>query len=244
MWWCPSGPFTFLPIHAAASNSLFIQSYTLTLDALIEARTPKATISDSISLAAIGITDIPGKPYLKLRSVTEELSSIKQVIASANILSDAEATVSNVLKTMGNHEWLHIACHGEQDISKPLNSCLNLYDGNLNLNQILAKDLPRAQFAFLSACQTAMGSSDLPNESLHLAGGFIVAGCQATIGTLWNMEDSDGPKVAELVYRNIMDNRKVLDVHATAEALHSAVQSLKDSGAPFERWIPFIHMGI
>jgi len=57
------------------------------------------------------------------------------------------------------------------------------------------------------------------------------------------MEDSDGPKVAELVYKNIMDNRKALDVHATAEALHSAVQSLKDKGAPFERWIPFIHMG-
>ncbi|EDQ99619.1 uncharacterized protein LACBIDRAFT_316305 [Laccaria bicolor S238N-H82] len=177
MWCCPSGPFTFLPIHAAASNSLFIQSYTPTLNASIEARTPKATTTNSISLATIGITDIPGKPYLKLPSVTKELNSIKEVIASANILSDAEATVSNVLETMGNHEWLHIACHGEQDIN-----------------------LPRAQFAFLSACQTAMGSSDLPNESLHLAGGFIVAGCQATIGTLWNMEDSDGPKVAELVY--------------------------------------------
>jgi CHAT domain-containing protein len=243
MWWCPSGLFTFLPIHAAASINLFIQSYTPTLDALIKARTPKATTSDSISLAAIGITDIPGKPHLTLPSVTKELNSIKNVIASANILSDANATVSSVLKTMRNHEWLHIACHGQQDASNPLNSCLQLYDGNLNLGQILAKDLPRAQFAFLSACQTAMGSSDLPNESLHLAGGFIEAGCQATIGTLWNMGDSDGPKVAELVYKHIINHRKALDVHATAEALYFAVQSLKDSGAPFERWIPFIHMG-
>ena len=75
---------------------MFIQSYTPTLEALTEARTPKATTSDPISLAAIGITDIPGKPYLKLPSVIKELHSIKEVIASADILSDAEATVSNV----------------------------------------------------------------------------------------------------------------------------------------------------
>ena len=244
MWWCPSGLLTFLPIHAAAaSHSMFIQSYTPTLDGLIKARTPKATTSDSISLAAIGVTDIPGKPYLKLRFVTKELSSIKQVIASANILSDAEATVSGVLETIRNHEWLHISCHGEQDVGNPLNSCLKLYNGNLNLSQILAEDLPRVQFAFLSACQTAMGSSKLPNESLHLAGGFIMAGCQATIGTLWNIKDSDGAKVAEFVYRWLLDHKKTLDVHATAEALHFAVQRLRDAGAPFEQWIPFIHVG-
>jgi CHAT domain-containing protein len=76
-----------------------------------------------------------------------------------------------------------------------------------------------------------------------LAGGLIVAGSQAAIGTLWSMKDSDSPKVAELVYQWLLDHRKTLDVYATAEALHFAVQSLKDAGAPFEQWMPFIHMG-
>ena len=222
---------------------MFIQSYITTLDSLVKARVPKTSITSSIALAAIGIRDIPGKPHLHLPSVNEELHSIKRVIPSANILSDSEATISSVFKTMESYEWLHIACHGEQDGVTPLNSCLQLYDGNLSLSQILSKNLPKAQFAFLSACETAMGSSNLPNESLHLAGGFIVAGCQAAVGTLWNMKDSDGPKVAELVYQWLLDHRKTLDVHATAEALHFAIQSLKDAGAPFEQWMPFIHVG-
>ena len=222
---------------------MFIQSYITTLDSLIKARLSKTFITSSIGLAAIGIMDIPGKPHLHLPSVNKELHSIKKFIPSANILSGNEATISSVLETIESYEWLHIACHGKQDGVTPLNSCLQLYDGNLSLSQILAKDLPKAQFAFLSACQTAMGSSNLPNESLHLAGGFIVAGCQAAVGTLWNMKDSDGPKVAELVYQWLLDHRKTLDVHATAEALHFAVQSLKDAGAPFEQWMPFIHVG-
>ena len=222
---------------------MFIQSYITTLDSLIKARVPKHSITSSIGLTVIGIRDIPGKPHLHLPSVNKELHSIKKVIPSANILHNSKATVSSVLETIENYEWLHLACHGEQDGVTPLNSCLHLYDDSLSLSQILSKDLPKAQFAFLSACQTAMGSSDLPNESLHLAGGFIVAGCQATIGTLWSMKDSDGPKVAELVYQWLLDHRKTLDVHATAEALHFAVQSLKDAGAPFEQWVPFIHVG-
>ena len=222
---------------------MFIQSYITTLDSLIKARVPKTSITSSIGLIAIGIRDIPGKPHLHLPSVNNELHSIKKVIPSANILSGSEATISNVLGTIESYEWLHIACHGEQDGVTPLNSCLELYDGSLSLSQILSKDLPKTQFAFLSACETAMGSSNLPNESLHLAGGFIVAGCQAAIGTLWSMKDSDGPEVAELVYQWLLDHRKTLDVHATAEALHFAVQSLKDDGEPFEQWMPFIHVG-
>ena len=223
---------------------MFIQSYITTLDSLIKARVPRTSITSSVGLTAIGIRDIPGKPHLHLPSVNKELHSIKKLIPSANILRNSKATISNVLETIDSYEWLHIACHGEQDGVTPLNSCLQLYDGNLSLSQILSKDLPKAQFAFLSACQTAMGSSNLPNESLHLAGGFIVAGCQAAVGTLWNMKDSDGPKVTELVYQWLLDHRKTLDVHATAEALHFAVQSLKDAGAPFEQWMPFIHVGI
>jgi CHAT domain-containing protein len=52
------------------------------------------------------------------------------------------------LETIENYEWLHVACHGEQDGVTPLNSCLQLYDGNLNLSQILAKDLQKPSLPF------------------------------------------------------------------------------------------------
>jgi CHAT domain-containing protein len=63
--------------------------------------------------------------------------------------------------------------------------------------------LPNAQFVFLAACQTAIGDTQLVNESFHLGGGFITAGFQSAIGTMWSMNDNDGPVVAEIVYSHL-----------------------------------------
>jgi CHAT domain-containing protein len=71
-----------------------------------------------------------------------------------------------------------------------------LYDGVLGLETILHMSLPNAELAFLAACQTAMGDAELVNESFHLGGGFIAAGFRGAIGTLWSMDDRDGPAVA------------------------------------------------
>jgi CHAT domain-containing protein len=46
------------------------------------------------------------------------------------------------------------------------------------LETILRMPLQNAQFVFLAACQTAMGDTQLVNESFHLGGVFITAGFQ------------------------------------------------------------------
>ncbi|KAJ7845939.1 hypothetical protein B0H14DRAFT_2303178, partial [Mycena olivaceomarginata] len=75
--------------------------------------------------------------------------------------------------------WVHLACHGTQDLVNPTQSCLFLYGGTLNLETILQMPLPNAQFVFLAACQTAMGDTVLVNEGFHLGGGFLAAGFQS-----------------------------------------------------------------
>jgi CHAT domain-containing protein len=123
---------------------------------------------------------------------------------NAQQLRDSAATIKNVLKGLQSSAWLHLACHGYQDSDDPLKSGLMLYDGKLELGKILDIDLPKAKFVYLSACETAMGDDKLSNEAMHLAGGFIAAGFQGAIGTLWSMSDQDGPKVAEMVYQTIL----------------------------------------
>ncbi|KAJ7191939.1 hypothetical protein GGX14DRAFT_480722 [Mycena pura] len=54
---------------------------------------------------------------------------------------------------------------------------------------------------------------ELVNESFHLGGGFIAAGFRGAIGTLWSMQDQDGPLVA-----------KAPQATDTAEASHLAVK--------------------
>lgn len=199
---------------------------------------------------AVGVSQYTGQPHLDLPLVQEEINRVgvvSQGFAGSvifNRLLNKEATVDSVLQNMGSSNWLHLACHGEQDPIDPLKSRLLLYDGDLELRQILETNLPStgSKFVFLSACQTAMGDEKLANEAMHLAGGFISAGYQGAIGTLWNMADPDGPTVAEAVYKQVFQSENI-DATLAATGLHLAIQKLRREGTSFQRWMPYIHFG-
>ncbi|KAF9465338.1 CHAT domain-containing protein [Collybia nuda] len=248
LWWCPSGLFTYLPLHAAAPlESNFIQSYTPTLDTLINANTkskPSVGIDD---LAVVGLVEASASlgAWSNLPAVEEELIIVAAFFKNqAHQLKDSQATIENVMKGIELSPWVHLACHGQQDLAEPLKSGLILYDGKLELEQILHINLPNAKFAYLSACETAMGDSKLVNEAMHLAGGFLAAGYQGAIGTLWSMPDIYGPKVAEVVYKTIFGEDNIPDASRAAEGLHLAIQKLRRDGVHLHQWMPFIHLGI
>lgn len=246
-----SGSFTYLPLHAAAPrDSQYVHSYTSTLSALIQARNrhgqAKKVIGKSIAMTAVGVSEIPEKPFLRLSSVTEEIDKIREIVGAhqTHILLNESASVENVSTSLTTSAFLHLACHGQQYLKDPLKSSLLLYNGTLELEKILHMSLPGAQFVFLSACQTATGDAKLANESMHLAGGLIFAGFQGAIGTLWSISDPDGPKIAETVYNHLFPEGGSPDITHAAKALQMAVDKLRDEGAPYQRWIPYIHIGI
>jgi hypothetical protein len=55
------------------------------------------------------------------------------------------------------------------------------------------------------------------------------------------MGDKDGPLVSEEVYTRLFDPRP--DPRNVAHALHAAVRKLRDTGADFASWVPFIPLG-
>jgi hypothetical protein len=56
------------------------------------------------------------------------------------------------------------------------------------------------------------------------------------------MNDEDGPKVAQHVYRQLFKNER-LDLDDIPYALDDAMRMLQDQGVPASRWASFIHMG-
>ncbi|KAJ7632063.1 hypothetical protein B0H17DRAFT_1150009 [Mycena rosella] len=115
-----------------------------------------------------------------------------------------------------------------QDSIEPSKSRLLLYEGNLELETILQSTaLPNAELVFLAACQTAMGDAELVNESIHLSGGFIAAGFRSAIGTLWSMNNLDGPLVAKMVYSYLFRDGNQPQARESAKTLHLAVEELK-----------------
>ncbi|PPR03087.1 hypothetical protein CVT24_012400 [Panaeolus cyanescens] len=246
LWWCPTGPFTHLPLHAAGPPTDYIHSYISNLGSLIRSRSLPTVMDRRIT--AIGLSDFGIGGHAPLPSVKSEIASIEGVVGKENVLTllNDKATLANSIQALSEASWLHLACHGEQGNNQdPLRSRIILFNNeHLDLQTIIATSIPSAEFAFLSACETATGDADMRNEALHLAGGMLFAGFKAAIGTLWSIHDADGPIVAQSVYSYLFAEGQRPSALRTAEALHLAIRDLRMRGAPPHRWAPFIHIGI
>ncbi|KAG8704033.1 hypothetical protein FRC11_010267, partial [Ceratobasidium sp. 423] len=160
-------------------------------------------------------------------------------------LDGYHATSQAVLSAMEHHGWIHLACHAYQDIQEPTKSCFFLHDGTLCLDQITRVTSHNKGLAFLSACQTATGDEELPDEAVHLAAGMLMAGYSNVIATMWSIVDEDAPLIADGVYAQLLKGG-YMDSREAARALHLAVGQLREKvgDKAFSRWVPYIHMGV
>ncbi|KAG1835853.1 CHAT domain-containing protein [Suillus subalutaceus] len=196
IWLCPTAVFTSIPLHAAhpfrtkADNSnlepcledLYICSYTPTLSALIQ------TDDEAALLAVDG--------ELKL------VHKLVPAIATRTIIFGKVATRVGALEALQENTWVHLACHG------PYNSHFVMGDEPLTLLDIMKRDIPHVEFAFLSACHTAVGDEEMPDEVIHLAAGLQLSGFKSIVGTLWEVNDAVAKHVVEAFYRNMFKHLK------------------------------------
>ena len=217
-----------------------ISSYTPTLTAILDPSTPK--VENNFTILTVAQPSTPNAaPIPKTEDEVKLVQKLASSVKKVNLI-DEEATVARVLQAMRDADWIHMACHGKQETGEPMKSGLLLHDKILELSEIVRHALPRADFAFLSACQTAVGDERIADESVHLAAGMFMAGYRGVIATMWSIRDQDAPQVAEDVYKRILKDGKPNRKEA-AHALHDAVKRLRDSGAGFMAWVPFIHLG-
>ncbi|EUC55889.1 CHAT domain protein, partial [Rhizoctonia solani AG-3 Rhs1AP] len=159
-------------------------------------------------------------------------------------LTDSQATTAAVLDAMEQHNWVHLACHASQNVKDPIKSGFHLHDGTLDLSAINRRSFKNKGLAFLSACQTATGDENLPDEAIHLASGMLMAGYCSVIATMWSVDDRDAPFVADKVYAQLMKDGTLGNGEA-GRALHHGVAGLrkKVGEKEFGRWVPYIHIG-
>jgi CHAT domain-containing protein len=99
--------------------------------------------------------------------------------------------VETALIHLRESSMVHFACHGIQDLEHPLDSGLILTSGRLKVSQIMRRtgDTSNMQksmtLAFLSACETAKGDKNVPDEAMHLAASLLFAGFRGVIATMW-----------------------------------------------------------
>ncbi|PPQ96071.1 hypothetical protein CVT26_004703 [Gymnopilus dilepis] len=263
--WCPTGPFAFLPIHAAGiyrtsgrGNSLAefaISSYIPNLNILEKLGSPRQAINSNRGVLLVSQADTPGLPRIpftndEVERTSNELS--RRGIRTATYKSE-QATITVISGELEKLSCIHLACHASQDTENPLESAVHLYDGPLKLSEIMKKNLPNAELAFMSACQTSVGDEALPEEVVHLAAGMLTAGYRSVIATMWSIADNHAPDIAEDFYKCLLndetgDDVVGLDITGSARALHMAVQALRRrlgaSPEALSKWVPYVHFGI
>ncbi|KAJ6627697.1 CHAT domain-containing protein [Mycena sp. CBHHK59/15] len=258
LWWCPTGPFAFLPIHAAGIYSsemcesvadYVVSSYTPTLTALLTPPSIPSTVDNPLKVTAVIQPQTPD--HSPLPYTADDFGT-----------PQSPASVERVLAHLKTSSIVHFACHGTQDPRNPLDSALLIGDGRLKVAQIMEQSGASHDatenygqtgkgLVFLSACETAMGDTKVPDEAMHLAATLLFAGFRSVVATMWTMQDPDGPEIAEAFYGHLFRNADAThpdapvfpDTTDSAHALHLAVAKLRPK-VPFARWVPFVHFGL
>ena len=188
--WCPTGHFTFLPIHAAGcyddelvidcAPDYFISSYTPAIGPLLALDSAPTTQSFQMMV----VIQAKGLP-----STRRELENIRRHVSCNALIElgvpEVPAGVEAVASHLSNVSIVHFACHGNQDPRKPLDSGLKLDDGLLRISRIMKEKMPHGSLAFLCACETAMGDQNLPDEAMSICASLIFCGFRRVIATMW-----------------------------------------------------------
>ncbi|KAG9002511.1 hypothetical protein FRB94_003826 [Tulasnella sp. JGI-2019a] len=182
-----------------------------------------------------------------LPCVEAEVALIRRLQARVTVVEGEDCTREYVLAGLKDTAWIHFSCHGHQHPTEPFKSHFSVgtFDAPLTVLDIIRNGLPRAELAVLSACHSAAGEKTAPDGTINLAAGMLFAGFRSVVGTMWAMDDRDGPIMAQEFYKYIFRNGpEAVDCRDAAKALVMAVRGLRRREVPLGRWINFVHYGI
>ncbi|KAJ6527473.1 hypothetical protein B0H19DRAFT_1243293 [Mycena capillaripes] len=233
LWWCPTGPFTFLPIHAAGIyrkdmkacvSDYVISSYTPTLAALLDPPT-----STTIQFKMTAVIEPKAPNFSPLPGARAESAKLAASVPPQWLTILANTTVETAQVHLSESSIMHFACHGVQDLDRPLDSGLVLASGRLK------------------CMRDGKGDKTVPDEAMHLAASLLFAGFRGVVATMCprTMNDLDGPKVADIFYEYLFkdcdpnsDPPVLPDLTQAAKALHLAVVRLREEpNVSFKRWL-------
>ncbi|GII87240.1 CHAT domain-containing protein [Sphaerisporangium siamense] len=257
LWWVPCGPMAYFPLHAAGHHEdppgpgrrtvmdRVVSSYTTTVRALAHARARRAERPGPRRprVLAVAMPETPGAAPLPGARV--EYSRLSRLFPGLDGLVGPDATRDAVLSRLPRSAWAHFACHAAADPADPSGSHLLVHDHAgrpLDVVEVSRLRLRDAEFAYLSACDTAVTAPELADECVHVVSAFQLAGFSHVVGTLWEIGDAAAAQLAVKVYEDLVAAGS--DPAHAARCLHRATRALRDRhpGMP-TLWASHVHMG-
>jgi CHAT domain-containing protein/glutaminase len=212
----PTGYLSLLPLHAAwtedpsksTGRRYALDDLHITYAPNTKSLTAAQAIADRVRADSIFAID---NPRQDLANSEREIQAAISTFPQFTLLRHGQATVAEVRSKLPTAAIAHFSCHGktfttetkvkilnletqkeEEKNFTPLDSCLQMSDGNLTLRDILALNLADSgglRLAILSACETSMIGIENADEAISLPTGLLQAGVAAIIASLWSVSD-------------------------------------------------------
>lgn len=119
-----------------------------------------------------------------------------------------QATISNYQKLLNQVQVLHSSHHAESDLNNSLESKLLLYGGEINLGRIFTWRVSHLAEVFLSCCETNLTLTQITDDPLSIASGFLCAGARNVVSTLWAVDDLATALFCILYYQEKQDKSR------------------------------------
>ncbi|HEY0782833.1 MAG TPA: CHAT domain-containing protein, partial [Thermoanaerobaculia bacterium] len=159
--------------------------------------------------------DLDRGHFRRLAASEKEAAAISRLVPAGQKRLWTRFSASRQTATSGelsHYAYVHFATHGLLDSTHPERSSLVLslldklgrpQNGYLRLDDVYNLHL-NARLVVLSACQTALGKTIRGEGLLGLTRGFMYAGAERVVATLWSVEDRPTTELMRLLYGGML----------------------------------------
>jgi CHAT domain-containing protein len=153
--------------------------------------------------------------FSRLPFSREEADKIAELVPKNSLLKAVDFQAARTLATsgeLGRYRIVHFATHGLLNSEHPELSGLVLSlvdadgktrDGFLRMHEIFNLQLP-ADLVVLSACQTALGKEIKGEGLMGLTRGFLYAGAERVVASLWQVDDLATAELMKRFYNGML----------------------------------------
>jgi CHAT domain-containing protein len=248
------GLLGLLPLHAAwTPDSSRVTGRRYVLDTVSVSYVPNArALAAARRLAAevpparlLAVAEPWPVAAARLRMAKYEAMTATAAFPEAQTtLPGGEATSLSFESLAPETSVLHLACHGFAELTRPLDSGLLLADGHMTLGRLMELKL-QVRLAILSACETAVPGTELPDEVVALPTGLLQAGVAGVVASQWRVPDRATAMLMAEFYRcwrqeqmtpaaALQAAQRWLRDTTNAQKIHWAEEAL----AQHEAWLP------
>ena len=230
----PYGSLHLAPFHAFWNGSEYLlESYEISYasSASLAVQVRETDKAGMCSLAGVALRD------KAIPQAESEVRAAALHFDQAQLYLDEQAGLAGLWEAAQAGDVLHIATHGVFRPDNPFFSALKLADGWIDVRTIYRLPL-QARLVVLSACESGAVQVQGSDEAIGLVRGFLGAGAETLLVSLWNVHDASAAILMDEFYGQLTG-------HGTRPA--AALQTVQRKAARSNRhpyyWAPYVVMG-